>query len=170
MWHSSIYTWHILLILGYFLHHGVLSLYLRKVFIMYARQTPLHDKWTFKDQQLMNPFKHINNYRVISRIYNRMGDSMPYFYNSPILAIPCFWSTNRIYGWRSGRLMHQAADWLVPLGGYLKWKYGLSREEVMQRIAYLRKEDIRAYKTSPETPIQVDMVRNYRLRRNIINR
>jgi len=40
----------------------------------------------------------------------------------------------------------------------------------MQRIADLRKEDIRAYKTSPETPIQVDMVRNYRLRRNIINR
>ena len=39
----------------------------------------------------MNPFTHINNYRLISRIYNRMGDYMPYFYNSPILAIPCFW-------------------------------------------------------------------------------
>ena len=119
MWHSSIYTWHIFLILGYFLHHGALSLYLRKVIIMYARQTPAHDKWTFKDQQLMNPFTHINNYRLISRIYNRMGNSMPYFYNSPILTIPRFWSTNRIYSWRPGAMVRYwvryVVDWLVPL-------------------------------------------------------
>jgi protein-tyrosine phosphatase len=55
------------------------------------------------------------------------------------------------------------------MGCYLKRKYGLSREEVMQRIADLREGDIYAYKTSPEGPIQVDMVRNYRLKRNIIN-
>ena len=70
-------------------------------------------------------------------------------------------------------------DWCHCLGGiertgtltgcYLKRKYGLSREEVMQRIADLRKGDINAYMTSPEAPIQVDMVRNYQLKRNIIN-
>jgi hypothetical protein len=57
----------------------------------------------------------------------------------------------------------------LVIGCYLKRKYGLSRGEVMQRIADLRKGDINAYKTSRETPIQVDMVRNYRLKRNIIN-